>query len=113
MRIITGLIALCLAGHASAEEARLSGSAISDLLTGATVIGERTEQVFYESGRTLYNDGQDSWGYWRTQGDRYCSQWPPSESWVCYDMVAETAGGVTRVVWIGDSGTRYEGKIKR
>ena len=43
-------------------------------------------QEFRASGRTLYNAGQDSWGYWRIEGERYCSSWPPSDLWACYDV---------------------------
>ncbi len=77
------------------------------------MIGEDTRQRFYESGRTLYNDGRDSWGYWRVDGDRYCSQWPPSESWTCYDMRAWEEGSQVWVVWIGPNGTRYDGYVQR
>ena len=70
---IAALLASALPAWA-AEERPLSGAGIARLLTGAAVIGEGTRQKFYEIGRTLYNDGRDSWGYWRVEGDRYCSQ---------------------------------------
>ena len=46
----------------ASEERPLSGAEIKQLLTGAEVIGDGNRQIFYESGRTLYNDGQDSRG---------------------------------------------------
>ena len=82
---IAALLASALPAWAS-EERPLSGAGIAQMLTGAEVIGEGTRQKFYQSGRTLYDDGRDSWGYWRVEGDRYCSQWPPQEGWTCYDI---------------------------
>ncbi|MDW3225600.1 MAG: hypothetical protein R8G34_22360 [Paracoccaceae bacterium] len=64
----------------------LSGDAIRAALTGRTLQYENAWQDFRATGRTLYNAGADSWGYWRVQGDQYCSQWPPSDLWACYDM---------------------------
>ena len=94
----------------------MTGADIRGMLSGATVLTPRPDhqpirQVFYESGRTLYDDGRDSWGYWEVRGDAYCSQWPPSAGWVCYRMWRWQRGGKQWVVWIGDSGTRYEGYV--
>ncbi len=109
---IAALLASALPAWA-AEGRPLFGPGIAQLLTGAEVIGEGTRQKFYESGRTLYNDGRDSWGYWRVEGDRYCSQWPPQEGWICYDMRVREQDGRVWVVWIGDSGARYDCYIAR
>lgn len=43
-------------------------------------------QEFRSSGATLYFARGESWGYWRTQGDKYCSQWPPRVEWACYEL---------------------------
>jgi len=64
----------------------LNGAGIADALTDKGVTYEAATQHFYASGRTLYNAGEDSWGYWRVENDRYCSQWPPGDLWACYDM---------------------------
>ncbi|HUS55561.1 MAG TPA: hypothetical protein VMY41_16335 [Thermohalobaculum sp.] len=97
----------------ASDERALSGSEIIQLLAGAEVIGAGNRQKFYESGRTLYNDGRESWGYWRVEGDRYCSQWPPQEGWACYDMRRWEEGDRVWVGWIGNGGTRYDGYIGR
>ena len=66
-------------------------------LTGpeiATALGARVLQYkdgamqnFFADGRSLYEAGAgESWGRWRVTGDQYCSVWPPSETWVCYDV---------------------------
>lgn len=63
-------------------------------------------QEFRASGRTLYNAGSDSWGYWRVQGDQYCSMWPPSDLWACYDL--SVSGDTVR--FIDASGEISEGR---
>jgi len=65
-------------------------------------------QDFRNTGRTLYNAGEDSWGYWREEGGRYCSQWPPGNEWTCYDV--ERNGNEIR--FIDDSGQKTIGVIE-
>jgi hypothetical protein len=72
----------------------LDGAGITAALEGRKL--EYTNgawQEFRASGRTLYNAGRDSWGYWAVRGDAYCSAWPPSDLWDCY-AVEGSAGGV-------------------
>ncbi|MBS9718587.1 hypothetical protein ACFFUT_05000 [Pseudohalocynthiibacter aestuariivivens] len=64
----------------------LEAEGIKKALIDKGITYEAATQYFYASGRTLYNAGADSWGYWRVEEDRYCSQWPPSDLWACYDM---------------------------
>ncbi|MEM9580780.1 MAG: hypothetical protein AAF891_08845 [Pseudomonadota bacterium] len=64
----------------------LDGPGIQTALTGVTLDYPGAWQDFRETGRTLYNAGVDSWGYWQVQDDRYCSQWPPNAFWACYDV---------------------------
>ena len=45
-----------------------------------------SQQWFYKSGKTLSDTGRPSWGNWRPQGGQYCSEWPPSSVWTCYDL---------------------------
>ena len=72
------------------------GDALRDALAGQTVrYTSGAVQEFRPSGKTLYNAGQDSWGNWRIEGDQYCSQWPPSDLWACYD------------IWIADDLIRF------
>ncbi len=88
----------------------LSGAQIDAALNGrALVYVDRadpdrlvdTTQDFRASGRTLYTyKGRESWGYWRVQGDQYCSQWPPNDLWACYDMERQ---GV-RIRFVGQGG---------
>lgn len=73
---------------AAAERlALIDGAQIEQALSGRSVVYEDgSTQDFRPSGATLYNAGQDSWGYWAVRGDQYCSQWPPSDGWTCYDV---------------------------
>ncbi len=101
---------------ADAEERRLSGVDIRDLLTGAVTAAPRDGgeilQTFFADRRTRYDDGRESWGLWEVRGDQYCSNWPPSPAWVCYDMFGWQQDGRQWVVWIGESGTRFEGYVR-
>jgi hypothetical protein len=94
---------LCLfASPALAEDfVPLSGSEIDTALTGRELLYENgAQQDFRASGRTLYNAGRDSWGYWGVREDQYCSMWPPSDIWACYDMAR--SGNVIR--FTGEAG---------
>ena len=83
--IILGL--MLSAGMAEAGEwTPMGGAEIAGALTGRVLRYETAWQDFRASGRTLYNAGRDSWGYWAVRGDQYCSMWPPSDLWSCYDM---------------------------
>lgn len=64
-------------------------------------------QEFFLSGRTLYNGGRDSWGYWRAEGGQYCSQWPPSDVWACYDVQTDR----TVIRFVGAGGTPMDGRV--
>jgi len=84
------LCLLAVAGSAAAEDWRsMSGAEISEALTGKTLAYEVAWQEFRVSGQTLYNAGRDNWGYWRVEGDRYCSQWPPQGGWDCYNLESD------------------------
>ena len=98
-----------LAGGAQAEDwAPMSGEDIAKALTGQVLRYESAWQDFRASGRTLYNAGRDSWGYWAVREDQYCSMWPPSDLWECYDM---TRLG-NRVRFIDATGAVTEGQME-
>ena len=97
-------------GPASAQDfAPLSGGEIERALRETTLIYDGAFQVFYGSGRTLYDNGPESWGYWRVRAGQYCSQWPPSDSWDCYDMAR--SGDTLR--FIARDGSFTDGVIAR
>ncbi len=88
MRRLAFLLLLFCAGSALAEQGwhPLTGEEIRTALTDQRLNYASAWQEFRASGRSLYNAGQDSWGYWRVEGDKYCSLWPPSDIWACYTM---------------------------
>jgi len=97
------IAALCLIAYPIAAEevwTPLSGEEISAALTGRTLQYANAWQDFRASGRTLYNAGEESWGYWHVSGDQYCSMWPPSDLWACYDMARQ--GDHLRFIGTGD-----------
>ena len=101
-RGIYALVLICVPVVALSEEATwqpMNGAEITAALTGRGLQYDSAWQDFRASGRTLYKAGRDSWGYWRVEGDQYCSSWPPSDLWACYDM--ERVGD--RVRFIGSA----------
>ena len=107
------VVLLLLAGVASAAADEtwvpLSGEDIRVALTDRKLTYNSAWQEFHASGRTLYNAGHDSWGYWQVRGDQYCSMWPPSDLWACYDM----SGSGERLIFIDGSGHVTEGAYAR
>jgi hypothetical protein len=96
-----------------AADEKLSGALITtklkDQILTAESDGHKIEQIFQASGLTIYIvDGQQSIGQWRVQGDQYCSVWPPSEHWVCYDVVAKA----NEITFISSRGERYPMVLK-
>ena len=49
-------------------------------------------QQFNADGSTTYTANRPSKGRWRIDGPQYCSQWPPSDQWSCYDVAISGAG---------------------
>lgn len=105
------ILTILLIQPVTAAENKLDGAAIAVALNNVTLTStenERTiEQVFQSSGATFTIDVLTqalSQGFWRVEGDKYCSQWPPSEHWSCYDMFSNKIG----VVFVSSNGTRYQ-----
>ena len=114
MRKIIGLLLLIQTLPAAAEERPLSGAEIRAALSDKTVEGvdDRNTiytQIFQKGGLTIYTIGPQasSNGFWEVRGDRYCSIWPPNESWSCYSVTGE--GG--HATFISATGTTYPVKI--
>lgn len=94
--VIAAILAVAPAGMAFADWTALNGAEIEAALVGPVFVYDESgaRQDFRESGRTLYTHGQPSWGYWRVEDDRYCSQWPPNDAWDCYDVSSDASGAV-------------------
>lgn len=99
-----------IAGPAFAEDwVQLTGPEIEAALNDVTLDYGQNWQQFFKSGRTLYNNGRDNWGYWAVRGDQYCSQWPPADGWECYDMAREASSAQLR--FISERGHITDGHI--
>ena len=100
------LMLILLAGSAQAQSWQLmDADAIRAALTDRVFVYPAGEvQEFYASGRTLYTTSRPSWGYWEVRGNRYCSQWPPSDLWACY-LVARRSDNIR---FIGEGGDTYD-----
>jgi len=69
---------------------RLDGGAIEQALSDRTLVYDaHTLQHFHASGATDYITERFSSGRWEVRGDQYCSSWPPSDVWACYDVELE------------------------
>lgn len=67
------------------------------------VYGDGSTQDFRKDGGTTYtHDGKPSEGRWGIRDGRYCSVWPPSDHWACYDLAV--SGDGTAVRFTDDSG---------
>lgn len=111
MRRLIWILGLVLASQAWAEEGTwtpMSGDEISLALTDRHLQYKNAHQDFRVSGKTRYVAGRESWGYWRVEGDKYCSMWPPSDLWACYGM--ERQG--ERLRFVGEAGDTTEGWYK-
>ncbi len=80
LAIITGTTA------AHAGETLDEAGILAALLDREVLYESGARQDFRPSMRTLYTSGRPSWGYWAIRDDQYCSMWPPSDIWACYDM---------------------------
>lgn len=87
----------------AAEDRRLSGDEIAALLPTITASTGSTDQTFAADGGTIFKDGtRVSNGRWRVQEGSYCSTWPPSDAWRCYEVHFEKSEGSSpdRIIWV-------------
>ncbi len=94
-------------GLVAAEDFQtLSGDEILAALTGKKLgYGDGIWQTFDEAGLTQYFSGGPSAGRWAVREDRYCSLWPPSDLWACYDVLK--SGDIIR--FVDDNGGTTDG----
>ncbi len=62
---------------------------VATALTGKVLTyDDGTSQSFAADGETIFfaTDGKQSIGHWRVQAGQYCSVWPPSDTWACYEV---------------------------
>lgn len=82
-RLVLALVLLATPAAAEDWQPR-DGAGIRAALTSRTLgYPDGTSQDFKPDGQTLAGG---AWGKWRVEGDRYCSAWPPSDLWACYEV---------------------------
>ena len=110
---ITALVAGLATAHA--EPVRMNGAEITEALAGKIVAGNQKgrewRQEFRASGWTSYREtnggsSSPSEGRWRVQGDQYCSVWPPSDFWACYDMARDGE----EIMFVESDGTQWRAR---
>ena len=80
---------LATAGLAQSDgwERVLSDEGITEALAGRTVVyDEYTLQHFGTAGDTVFVTERAANGRWAARAGQYCSVWPPSDVWTCYDF---------------------------
>lgn len=71
MRVLAVAVVMFIPLMSQAEEqiwSHMTGEDIETALTGRTLDYGGQWQEFRASGRTLYHNGRDSWGYWAVRG---------------------------------------------
>lgn len=100
--------AVLMALPALADETRLDGAGITAALMDKTLVyDDGATQIFHADGTTTYENGKPSIGRWALRGDRYCSVWPPSDLWACYDVLQSADG--QSLTFVSDSAERTSG----
>jgi hypothetical protein len=93
-----------------AASAEKINSALTDATGFEAGVGYRPwRQYFGADGKTTYfgKDGPSSQGHWEVRGNQYCSLWPPSQEWACYDVeLGKDEKGRAVVTWISANGER-------
>ena len=99
MRPIWLLIALLAPNVARAEGwTRLDSAGIEAALIDRALRYEGAWQDFSASGSTRYVTDRESLGRWAARDGQYCSVWPPSDTWACYDVDRSGDGESIRFV---------------
>lgn len=99
-----------LAGPVWAQDwVALKGADVEAALDDTTLQYDIARQVFYASGKTLYDNGRPSWGNWAVRGDQYCSEWPPQDGWNCFALERNSGDG--RLRFVSETGATTEGSI--
>jgi len=118
-RVLKGLV-LCLSilwplGSALATDGpwlAVKGDEITKTLSGLNVTYEGETvitQTFHEGGSTTYVDGRPTLGKWRASETQYCSSWPPSDYWECYDLFTDSKG--ERIRFVSSVGQEWVARI--
>ncbi len=110
---IVGLTSLAFASN-TASAKPLTSEEITALLPTIVAVGDQTSQIFSAAGATTYTDrGRASFGSWRVQENKYCSQWPPAGGWSCYVVDYDDQSKVLTWIGFGDDRTINRAEVKK
>jgi hypothetical protein len=111
MKVITAVLLACLPSLGAADGFLrvLNDDAVTAALADRTLVFDAyTLQHFRADGSTQYFTDRMSEGRWAARGGQYCSTWPPSDRWDCYDI--QIGGDVVR--FIGSDRSVSEGTYR-
>ncbi len=104
------LATLSVTQAALAEEIKLDADAILSHLNDKTyqqikpVTQHIIKQTFEVQGVTnFFVNDQVQRGLWRIENEQYCSNWPPTDHWDCYDLLKDG----TTLIFLSAQGARY------
>ncbi len=107
MRRFALILALCPGLVWAQEYRRLNDNEILAALSGRRLKYENgASQIFEPSMFTRYFSERPSSGRWAVRDNQYCSLWPPSDLWACYQVLK--SGDVIR--FVGEGGDLTDGK---
>lgn len=87
MRAVAMMILLASPAVAEDWVLVLDDAGVTAALAGRTLIYDAyTQQTFGPDGDTTYITERASDGRWAARAGQYCSVWPPSDIWACYDL---------------------------
>lgn len=118
-RILSLALALSALPAASFGGEKMNGHDAEAMLNNSTAwylpLGPSSaRQYFDKGGQTPYLDasGQRTQGNWQVRGDQYCSVWPPSDHYSCYDVERGAAADGKPTITFVSGGKRYEAVLK-
>lgn len=105
--LLASLFMICAV---QAAEMKLDGAEMQSILNDKVLYGKDAEQIFQKSGVTFYSSGgNQSQGNWKIDGEQYCSQWPPNQTWACYDITQDG----NKITFVSKDGNRTEMSITK
>lgn len=103
------VLVLALVASPVWADGKLEDAGIAAALTGRVLTyDDGSTQSFQADGETIYTKDKPSIGHWRVQAGRYCSVWPPSDHWACYDVRQDGSD----IAFVADDGSISVGHVK-
>ncbi|MCV2868355.1 hypothetical protein OEW28_06905 [Defluviimonas sp. WL0002] len=103
-------ILLLTATDASAQEEwiRLRHGELNNAIVAERLrLEDGAEQSFGEDGFTRHAADVSRRGYWKIDGDKLCTAWPPAGDWTCYRLYL--SGDRKRLRFKADDGSTMVG----